>query len=390
VAALGPIAGLGLSAVFWIPAFLEQQYVRVDQWFDGRYDFRGHFVYPHQLFDTQWGFGVSVEGPGDAISLQIGLAALLLALVGVVRAWPRAGRQRSEIAYWSLAAAGAVYLSLTWAAPLWEFPLIGGILQSAQFPWRWFSVMAPFVAVLAGLIAWQPPVPAPLEAPLVEPGREQPAHGLTVGLLALAVAILLASYSYLRVEISEPAEGPVSLAALMRFQQSSDEMTGSTAWVKEIPRWSPMADTYIQREAQGLPDEPVSTNLDYSVFDYETFAAQSVDHSSIHEEVLYSNLNSQNRTLVFNLFYYPGWRAYLLDGEGGAPVRELPIVPEAEGTLGRITVDVPSGEGSLLLTYGDTPPRTAGACISSATLLLLAAAWIAAWLRDRRQRSAGG
>jgi hypothetical protein len=41
---LGGLAGLGLSALFWLPAFTERQFVRVDQWFDGRYAYRGHFV----------------------------------------------------------------------------------------------------------------------------------------------------------------------------------------------------------------------------------------------------------------------------------------------------------------------------------------------------------
>ncbi len=384
-AGLGPIAGLGLSAVFWLPAFLENRYVRVDQWFDGRYDFRGHFVYPHQLFGTSWGFGVSVPGPDDPVSLQIGLAALLLALVGLVRVWPMAGRvdggrPRAEFLFFAGAAAAATFLSLVWAAPLWELPLIGGILQSAQFPWRWFAVMAPFMALLAGLVAWQPPAPVP--AP------DEPHHGLTLGLLAVAAFVLLASYPYLRVEISEPAEGPVSLASLMRFQQSSDEMTGSTAWVKKIPRWSPMADAYIRQEAAGAPDTSVTTNLDYAVFDYKTFGAESVAHNSVSEEVFFDNRDEVERALVFNRFYYPGWRAFLLDGEHGAPVREAPIVVEAEGTLGRITVPVPPGEGYLLLTFGDTPPRTVGRWISLATAALLLVLLVAAWRRDRRSRAA--
>ncbi len=376
VAGLGPLAGLGLSAFFWLPAFLERKFVLQEQWYGGRYDFRGHFVYPHQLFSSNWGFGVSLPGPEDPISLQIGLAALLLALIGLVRVWPRAGRQRAEFGFFALAATVAVFLTLTWAAPLWELPLIGGILQSAQFPWRWFSVMAPFVALTAGLVAWQP---GALEADGAQHAADaQPAaHAqpdLRLGLVALATVILLASYPYLRVEISEPAEGPVSLAALMRFQQSSDEMTGSTAWVTEVPRWSPMADYYIQQEAAGAPDAPVSTNLDYSVFDYESFGAESVAHSAVSEEVYFANRDTLERTLVFNRFYYPGWRAFLLDGEHGAVLRELPIVPETTGTLGRITVAVPPGEGYLLLSYGDTATRRIGRWISLATTLALGAA----------------
>jgi hypothetical protein len=247
--------------------------------------------------------------------------------------------------------------------------------------------MAPFVALLAGLVLWQPQgeaalhlLPAPDDEPLA---RGEPAR-LTVGLLALAAVILLASYPYLRVEVSEPVEGPVSLAALMRFQQSSDEMTGSTAWVSEIPRWSPMADFYIQQEAAGAPDAPVTTNLDYSVFDYERFGAESVAHSSVMEEVFYDNREAGERALVFNRFYYPGWRAFLLEGEGGAPVRELPIVTEATGTLGRITVPVPPGEGYVRLEFGDTPPRKAGRWISIMTAAALLVALVLSWAARRR------
>jgi hypothetical protein len=172
----------------------------------------------------------------------------------------------------------------------------------------------------------------------------------------------------------------------MRFQQSSDEMTGSTAWVTEVPTWSPMADYYIQQEAAGAPEAPIRTWLDYSVFDYETFGAESVAHNSVSEQIYFANRTETPQTLVYNQFYYPGWRAFLLDGEDGAPLRELPIVPEATGTLGRMTVDAPPGEGYILLTYGDTPVRVVGRWISWATIaLLLLAFGFSVYRRGRRQ-----
>jgi hypothetical protein len=93
------------------------------------------------------------------------------------------------------------------------------------------------------------------------------------------------------------------------------------------------------------------------------------------------------RRIVYNQFYYPGWRAYLLDGKGGKPVQELEIIPEETGTLGRMTVPVPAGEGYVLLRFEDTPPRIVGRLISQSTLGLLVLGWLALlWLR----RSHGG
>jgi hypothetical protein len=377
----GLAAGLGLSAFFWVPAILEQKYVRVDQWFAGRYDFRGHFVYLYQLFSTHWGFGVSEVGPDDAIRFQIGVAALALAVIGVMVAWPRAGRMRWEIGFFAIAATLAVFVTLQLAAPLWDLPGIGTILGTAQFPWRWFSVLAPCISLLAGLVVARFPADPPVE----DGGTSSP---LTLPLLAVSAVVILASYPYLVVEIREPAEGPVGLPALMRFQQSSDEMTGSTAWVKEIPRWSPMADYYVQQEKLGLQVEPITTQLDYSVFDYETFGAGSLANNSVMEKVYYQNRDSVERSLVFNRFYYPGWRAFILDGEQGGPLSELPIVPEANGTLGRMTVPVPPGEGYVLLQYRDTTPRQVGRWISIATAVLLVAVALWSLVRPKARSNA--
>jgi hypothetical protein len=264
-------------------------------------------------------------------------------------------------------------LALRWAAPLWELPVIGAVLGSAQFPWRWFSITVLCLSVLAGL-------------PLY-PASEGPFSGLTLSLVALTAVVLLGSYPLLRVEITEPAEGPVGLPALMRFQQSSDEMTGSTAWVKEIPTWSPMADEYMRQERAGEPVTPVPSMVDYTTVQYncETgFAVNSEARTTLSEEVWYC-APQEGRSIVFNQFYYPGWRAYLLDERHGQPVQELPIVPETEGTLGRMTVPVPTGEGFVLLRFEDTPPRTMGRLISLATAGLLVMAGAVGWWKLRQE-----
>jgi hypothetical protein len=133
-----------------------------------------------------------------------------------------------------------------------------------------------------------------------------------------------------------------------------------------------MADYYISQDQQGLPVRPVDTKLDYSVFDYESFAAESVAHNTVSEEIYYANKTGEPQSVVFNHFYYPGWNAYLLDGKHGRRIQQVPVIPETTGTLGRMTVAAPPGEGHLLLVYEDTPPRTAGGIITIGTLGLLA------------------
>ncbi|MEZ4677554.1 MAG: hypothetical protein R2932_25395 [Caldilineaceae bacterium] len=265
---LGLGAGLGLSAIFWIPMVLERQYVKQEQWFDGRYDFHGHFLYFFQLFSPQWGFGTSEPGPNDVVGYQLGIVPVILAGMGVLLLWNLVQRQRWEIACFVITGFIATFFALTWGAFLWDLPVAGEILQFAQFPWRWLSITALCLSILSGL---------PLHTHLGAATRH-----LNIPLLSILLLILLSSYPYLQVQISEPAEGPVGLAALMRFQQSSDEMTGSTAWVTEIPTWSDMADYYVSQEQQEAAVLPVTSLLDTSApgFDYKTLGGGTVAHNS--------------------------------------------------------------------------------------------------------------
>jgi hypothetical protein len=214
-------------------------------------------------------------------------------------------------------------------------------------------------------------------------------HGLSLGLVGLVAVVLLSSYPLLRVEIGEPAEGPISLAALMRFQQSSDEMTGSTFWTKEIPTWSGMADIYITQERNGEVVRPVENIIATEFLDYNEntgFVVDSIAHNSVMQEAwFWSPL--PGRRIVYNHFYYPGWRAYLLNGEGGQPVQELEIIPEETGTLGRMTVPVPVGEGYVLLRFEDTMPRIIGRLISLSMLaLFVLSGLVILWLRRGNSR----
>ena len=369
--ALGMAAAMGLSCIFWLPMVLEYGDVRVDQWYDGRYDFRGNFVYFFQLFSPQWGFGISKQGPDDTIGFQLGAVPLVLAAVAFILLWRRLPKIRWELACFGLAGATTTILALQIAAPLWDAPLISAILRSAQFPWRWFTIATLCLSILAGMIAH----------PLLM--LNQARNRLTPQLLALVAVIVLGSYPLLHIEVSEPVEGPIGLPALMRFQRSSDEMTGSTRWVEEVPMWGPIAQSYIDEE-RAHPDNsvaPIRSMVDYDddLMDYTPgtgFVVDSVAHNSVMEEVWYFS-GQADRRIIFNQFYYPGWTAYLLDGEHGARIRTLEIIPEETGTLGRMTVPVPQGEGYVLLRFEDTPPRTMGKIVSALTafLLILAGLW---------------
>ncbi|HYN86929.1 MAG TPA: hypothetical protein VER55_00295, partial [Ardenticatenaceae bacterium] len=341
--------GMGLAGIFVVPLVAEYRFIRIDQWAAGYYGYREHFVQLWQLFSPSWGFGVSLPGPRDTFPFQLGLVPLLLGVLALalpLRGWR--GRLRG---FFLVSFLVFTILTLDVAAPFWT--LLEPLLQPAQFPWRLLIFAGLALSLLAGSLMARP----------VAAGRGAE--------FLLAVLVIVGSAPALRATIVPPAEGPVGLASLMRFQRSAGEMTGSTVWVREIPTWSPLADVWVA-------GAEVTSRVDYAALP-DGVAVASREQTSQSELVVVQA--ERPFELEWNIAYYPGWRAYRFDPDSGAMLEELPIVPH--GTLGHLRVSVPAGRHDVLVRFEDTPPRRLGTALSALSLAGAALLLLAHRLRQR-------
>ena len=374
--ALALFGGLGLSAIFWLPAFVERQYVRVDQWIGGRYAFGDDFVDFFQLFSPHWGFGPSIPGPNDDAGFQIGLAALVLFALSFFTVPKLKDRALRTTLYFSQALVLTIAF-LTTPLSAWVWTAIP-LANFAQFPWRLLVIIAPAIAVVAAVgVSSKSKV-------------QSPKLGMV---LPVVLLVMLASFPYVRAQVRDPkpTEGPVSLASLFRFQQSADELTGSTAWVKDIPRWSPLADLAIA-------GKPITTRVVQSeVWDAThttpLMGVHSFEMDSVHEFV-WVYAADDNQAVTFYIPYFPGWTATLYEdtdpdstdpnafpyGRIGKPVGHPQIsTTDREGWM---VVPVPKGSHFLELRFEDTPIRVAGKWISLVSALLLGGWLLLGVMRD--------
>lgn len=324
-AALAAVLGIFVGGIFIFPWLAEYQYINADQWLQGYFAFPDHFIEVWQLFSPQWGFGISVPGPDDNFPMQLGIVPVLFAVTAWVLPAQTALQRRTRL-FLTLALVGIICLMLPISQPLWFSPIGDLVLKPMQFPWR-FLVLAGFVlTALAGAIAQTAP------------------RWLAV---ILAAILVLGSYDYVRAEYIEPAEGPVSHAALMRFQQSAGEMTGQSVWValEDIPNWSPLADVWV-----GGGDVT-------SRFAYDDGIQAAVIENNSYSEITEVKLE-QPRAIRWMITYYPGWHVYRLDPATNQILEELPIV-RADRTA-HITVNAPAGLYRYLVRFEDTPVRIFG------------------------------
>jgi len=349
------ILGLGISAIFWLPALTEYRFVRVDQWIGGRFAFGDDFVELYQLFSPRWGFGASIPGPDDQAGFQVGVAALVLFILSFMATSqitePRI--YRTLRFYQSLV---LIILFLTTPISYWVWAYLP-LSSFAQFPWRLLVVVAPFIAVTAGAV-------------MTTSNRDK---SLSWPIVILSTLIILASYPYIQAEVRDPkaTEGPVSQAALFRFQQSSDEMTGQTAWTEYIPNWSTLAEQ-VERGSE------ITTKVNYAALPAnDSVGVYSMWMDSVHE-FLWIGTAEQNQTVTFMIPYYPGWQAYIyqdlgphdgnLDETVGPITRIGPVIaqPTIKTTSreGWIVVPIPTGSHFLEIRFEDTIIRVVGRWIT--------------------------
>jgi len=347
--AIGLALGLGLTGIFLLPLVAEYRYINVAEWTQNYYNYQDHFVELYQLFSPLWGFGISNQGPIDGLSFQIGVVPLILACFSLFVVAKNPNNTRAYLLFFLVLTLVVILLMFEFSLPIWRAISLASV---AQFPWRLLTLTMVSLSIVGGAVM------------LWNNGDESDAHSslFNLPMLALAALILLGSYPYITAQnILVAKEGPVGLGGLMRFENSANEMTGTTVFTDEQPRWSPLADNYVH----GLA---VRSKIDFTTVPDWLFIR--IPRNQLHttgERVDYNAPNG-DATIVFNVQMYPGWHAYVTRARTNNIERELPI--QISKPYGRIQVTIPQGEHGLLLRFEDTPPRTLGTIVSGISLLI--------------------
>jgi hypothetical protein len=324
--------GMSLAAFFWLPALVEIGNVHAERLTGGYFDYRLHFVELRQLVSNYWGYGGSVEGPDDLMSLSLGRGHVLLGLVALAASiWFRSAMQRVQ---WFFAAAlvGFCILMLPVSTGIWQtVPL----LQFTQFPWR---LLGPASVCLAVLIA-------SLAAITYENWRVNTIAGLAVSLLLVQNWHHAAPQKYVDLK----PEDWTSEALGRRGVET-------TAMREFEPKWMKRALPYQSEHFRTITGDASVTEVQASPTSWSA-AVTAGEHS----------------TLEARLLFFPGWSVFIDE------TRTHPIIaPET----GRIRFEVPAGKHEIRLVLERTPSVVIGNTISVSGLAAIALVWL------RRKRTA--
>ncbi len=343
------LAGLALSAHFWLPALAERDLVQIEQL----------LVPPVFTYDTNFLTGAELLAPPVATQPRLinpsppkalGAIAAGLALLGAATVTLRparadtrrlsAGAARPLFFFATLLLYGALTLPPT--LPLWDaLPL----LPFVQFPWRMLGVATLCAATLAGAaVRW--------------PERSNRAL-LGAAIIAVVAALGHLSWWYPRY-CSEFAEATIGTTLEYEYNTFTVGTSAKGEFLPKTVRYLPQDNSLAEalqagetpKRLRGLPTGATVDILDPDPLDFratlrtpETFSA------------------------TYQMFYYLGWRVSV-DGQ--------PHPLEVAAGTGLMNFDVPAGEHELRVYFSVTPLRALASGIGVAALLATIIALLAA------------
>ena len=141
--------GLGLAAVYLVPAAVEQHWVEIGRAMDE----------PGSMIENSWLFarhGSSAMDLHDVVLFTVSAIAVImiaLAVAGLVVSWRR-GRLAGRLSWWIPLAAipfTVLFLELPVSLPVWD---LLPRLRFLQFPWRWLVVLEAPMAIFLAAAVW--------------------------------------------------------------------------------------------------------------------------------------------------------------------------------------------------------------------------------------------
>ncbi len=332
--------GVGLSAFFWMPVWLEQDAVNLQTLIGNgsHFDYRNHFLSLYQLLQSSPILDWSASEP--EIRFNLGVGQWLLALLGGLALLVMGSAERKAALFFPLAAFSLILLMTSLSQPLWgALPL----LPYLQFPWRLLGVAAICLGFLAG-IGVAVFLPANLGA-----------AGALLGLMLLALPLT-----------QPPPWGDfggsgVREVAVIELQ---GRWLGTTSTADFLPATVQTAPSPTQQLVSALlNNRPIDRVNRVTLPEGATVFEEKV--TALHSRYA---VNSPV-PFALRLFQYafPGWEVQI-DGK--------PTSIEVGAPEGFLVAPLPAGEHLVDVKFGNTLPRNLAAgisIISFACLLIIAA-----------------
>ncbi len=146
---LSGLLALSFSAYFWIPSFFERKFTMIELLTSELADYRQHFIYLKQFWNSPWGFGGSGYGINDGMSFQIGKLNIILTITTISLIIIRF-LEKKKIDYvlilFILLCAISIFIQTEYSKFIWDNLKTFSYIQ---FPWR-FMLFTVFTTSFIG------------------------------------------------------------------------------------------------------------------------------------------------------------------------------------------------------------------------------------------------
>jgi len=306
------LLGLGLSAIFWLPALLERQHVTGLQVFN----FSDHFPDLYQLIIPSWGSGFSAGVLRDQLSFQIGIANLVAVFMSILvfLVYRKKSEKSLIILFFVVWFILIFFLMLKVSKPVWEHIYF---MNYFQFPWRLLSLEILITSFLAGSITyfWKSKL--------------------------LAISLIILSFS-LGIGYARPAYYHYRNDNYYLTRSNFIDGTNSpgnafnTVFLKTIPKKEKEKAVFLRGDGK-------------------------IEQKIVKSTMYVFNIKAENNSeILLNTAYFPGWKVYV--GESEVKIKNR---------HGIISFFLPIGEHVVKVLFKNTLVRTIATFISIASFFVL-------------------
>ncbi|MGA9381632.1 MAG: 6-pyruvoyl-tetrahydropterin synthase-related protein [Phormidium sp.] len=339
------LLGIGLSAIYLVPAMTTQKYISMVDMNTGRFFYTNNFLFFSKDFFS------------SKFNLYLGIKTILLAGLAsgafFLARQHQIAKLRRESSYWMIIAMSAFLMTLPISKPIWE---IFSIIQRIQHPWRFNTILTvATTAILAlGISALKKPINVTTKR--------------TLAITTSLVAILLLSGGVVAHIYTNP-EVLYKYTILEKPLNANQELNISLDAPEYRPRWvSPEIFTASKIEELGNSFEQAKIAIGQGNLSITKWQSR---HLVLQTDAI------TNLWVNIHQFYYPGWTAKI-NGES----RLLPVQPSTpEGLL---SLWIPPGKHQITLTLEAGLEERTGQIISVISALMIV--FFIFWFRESGSR----